>query len=202
MVFANGAGSYIFQLMDSFAGNYTLLIIAFFECIGVSYVYGIKRFADDIELMTGSRPQLYWMLCWKYISPVAMLTILTASLYQLFTEGSSYPGWDATIGATRTLEWPNWCIGMAICLICVAIIWIPLVAICRLLGIRILEDSEPAWFPVDELRTVHGISPVEPTELERLLFCIRPDGSEGLCCPTYYGPREETLEEDDQVEVF
>lgn len=31
LVFANGAGSYIFQLMDSFAGNYTLLIIAFFE---------------------------------------------------------------------------------------------------------------------------------------------------------------------------
>lgn len=31
LVFANGAGSYIFQLMDSFAGNYTLLIIAFCE---------------------------------------------------------------------------------------------------------------------------------------------------------------------------
>lgn len=43
MCFANGAGSYIFQLMDSFAGSYTLLIIAFFECIGVSYIYGIKR---------------------------------------------------------------------------------------------------------------------------------------------------------------
>lgn len=43
MVFAHGAGSYIFQLMDSFAGNYTLLIIAFFECIGISYIYGIKR---------------------------------------------------------------------------------------------------------------------------------------------------------------
>lgn len=33
LVFANGAGSYIFQLMDSFAGNYTLLIIAFCEVI-------------------------------------------------------------------------------------------------------------------------------------------------------------------------
>lgn len=43
MTFANGAGSYIFQLMDSFAGSYSLLIIALFECIAVSYVYGIKR---------------------------------------------------------------------------------------------------------------------------------------------------------------
>lgn len=44
LVFANGAGSYIFQLMDSFAGSYSLLIIAFSECIAVAYVYGIKRF--------------------------------------------------------------------------------------------------------------------------------------------------------------
>lgn len=147
--------------------------------------------------MTGSRPQLYWMLCWKYISPIAMLTILFASFVQLATEGSSYPGWDAITGATRTLEWPHWCIVVAICLIGVSVIWIPLVAICRLLGITIVEDTEPAWFPVDELRNVHGIVPVEPTELERTLFCIRPDGSEGMCCPTFGGPREEALEEDD-----
>lgn len=43
LMFAHGAGSYIFQLMDSFAGSYSLLIIAFFECIAVAYVYGIKR---------------------------------------------------------------------------------------------------------------------------------------------------------------
>lgn len=43
VVFAHGAGSYIFQLMDSFAGSYSLLIIALFECIAVSYVYGIKK---------------------------------------------------------------------------------------------------------------------------------------------------------------
>ncbi|XP_055632628.1 sodium-dependent neutral amino acid transporter B(0)AT3 isoform X3 [Toxorhynchites rutilus septentrionalis] len=131
MCFANGAGSYIFQLMDSFAGNYTLLIIAFFECIGVSYIYGIKRFADDIELMTGSRPGLYWMLCWKYISPFAMLTILIASFMELASEGSSYPGWNALTGSTERLEWPHWCIVVAIVLILVSILWIPGVAICR-----------------------------------------------------------------------
>lgn len=43
MAFAHGAGSYIFVLFDNFSGNFPLLIIAFFECIGVSYVYGIKR---------------------------------------------------------------------------------------------------------------------------------------------------------------
>ncbi|XP_049546305.1 sodium-dependent neutral amino acid transporter B(0)AT3 [Anopheles darlingi] len=196
MCFANGAGSYIFQLMDSFAGSYTLLIIAFFECIGVSYIYGIKRFADDIELMTGSRPGLYWMLCWKYISPIAMITILVASFLELASEGSSYPGWNALTGTTDRLEWPHWCIVVAILLILVSILWIPGVAILRLCGINVIEDSEPAWFPSAELRDVHGIIPHEPTDVEISLFCIRADGSEGLCCPTY-GPREQPLDEEE-----
>ncbi|XP_058063630.1 sodium-dependent neutral amino acid transporter B(0)AT3 [Anopheles bellator] len=196
MCFANGAGSYIFQLMDSFAGSYTLLIIAFFECIGVSYIYGLKRFADDIELMTGARPGLYWMLCWKYISPIAMITILVASFLELASEGSSYPGWNPLTGTTNQLEWPYWCIVVAILLILVSILWIPGVAILRLCGINIIEDSEPAWFPSAELRDVHGIVPHEPTDIEISLLCIRADGSEGLCCPTY-GPREQPLDEEE-----
>lgn len=129
--FAHGAGSYIFQLMDSFAGNFPLLIIALFECLSVSYVYGIKRFCDDIEMMTGSRPALYWMVCWKYVSPAAMITILVASLIGLWTDGSSYPAWNAMLGATETHEWPHWCIVLAVFLILVSILWIPIVALTR-----------------------------------------------------------------------
>lgn len=43
MSFAHGAGNYVFILFDNFSGNFPLLIIAFFECIAVSYVYGLKR---------------------------------------------------------------------------------------------------------------------------------------------------------------
>lgn len=131
MCFANGAGNYIFQLMDSFAGNFPLLIIAFCECVGVSYVYGLKRFADDIEMMTGSRPGIYWMLCWKYISPIAMITILLASFIELSKNGSSYPAWNAEKGETEILDWPHWCIVVAVMLIGVSVLWIPIVAICR-----------------------------------------------------------------------
>lgn len=117
--------------MDSFAGNFPLLIIALFECLSVSYVYGIRRFCDDIELMTGSRPGLYWMLCWKYVSPVAMITILVASFYGLMTDGSSYPAWNAVRGVQESHEWPTWCIVLAVFLIMVSILWIPIVALTR-----------------------------------------------------------------------
>lgn len=44
MIFTHGAGNYIFTLFDDFSGNVPLLIIAFFECIAVSYFYGLDRY--------------------------------------------------------------------------------------------------------------------------------------------------------------
>lgn len=184
MAFAHGAGSYVFVLFDNFSGNFPLLIIAFFECIGVSYVYGLRRFADDIELMTGNRPGLYWLICWKYLSPLAMLTILVASFVEIICEGSGYQTWVPNKGTTERQEWPTWALVLIFILILASVLWIPVVAIFRALGILIIDDNEKAWFPAEDLKEFHGIVPHEVTAAETLLFCIRPDGSEGLCCPT------------------
>lgn len=81
--------------------------------------------------MTGSRPSLYWMICWKYVSPAAMITILTASFIELAQTGSSYPAWIAAKGLTEPKDWPHWCIILAIFLILVSVVWIPVVAITR-----------------------------------------------------------------------
>ncbi|XP_057332306.1 sodium-dependent neutral amino acid transporter B(0)AT3 [Microplitis mediator] len=184
MAFAHGAGSYVFVLFDNFSGNFPLLIIAFFECIGVSYVYGLRRFADDIELMTGNRPGLYWLICWKYLSPLAMLTILVASFVEIICEGSGYQTWVPNKGATERQEWPTWALVLIFILILASVLWIPAVAIFRYFGIHIIDDNEKAWFPAEDLKEFHGIVPHEVTAAETLLFCIRADGSEGLCCPT------------------
>lgn len=64
------------------------------------------------------------------------------------------------------------------------------------MGIKIIEDTDSAWFPEAELREVHGIVPYEPNELESMLFCINPDGSEGICCKSYT-LREQTLQEEE-----
>ncbi|XP_049958233.1 sodium-dependent neutral amino acid transporter B(0)AT3 [Schistocerca serialis cubense] len=192
MAFAHGAGSYVFILFDNFSGNFPLLIIAFFECVGVSYVYGLKRFADDIEMMTGKRPGLYWLICWKYLSPLAMLSILVASFVEIAVDGSGYPAWVASKGITERHEWPVWALVLIAFLILISVLWIPAVAICRAFGILIIEDNDKAWFPSEDLREYHGIVPHEVTAAEKVLFCIRDDGTEGLCCPTRV-----TDEEDD-----
>ncbi|XP_063220725.1 sodium-dependent neutral amino acid transporter B(0)AT3 [Bacillus rossius redtenbacheri] len=184
MAFAHGAGSYVFVLFDNFSGNFPLLIIALFECLGVAYVYGLKRFADDIELMTGKRPGLYWLICWKYLSPLAMISILVASFVEIAMEGSGYPAWVASKGETERHEWPVWALVLIAFLVLISVLWIPVVALCRACGFVIIDDNDKAWFPTDDLREFHGIVPHEVTAAEKLLFCIREDGSEGLCCPS------------------
>ncbi|XP_038223563.1 sodium-dependent neutral amino acid transporter B(0)AT3 [Zerene cesonia] len=183
MGFAHGAGSYIFLLFDMYSGNFPLLIIALFECIGISYVYGVKRFADDIESMTGQRPGIYWLICWKYLSPLAMISILISSFAELAVEGSGYDAWISSEGDTIRKPWPIWAILLVLVLVLASVLWIPGLAICRYFGIPVIEDEERAWFPAEELRDFHGIEPRPVSTLETLLFCTRPDGTEGCCWP-------------------
>lgn len=89
------------------------------------------RFADDIEMMTGKRPELYWLICWKYLSPLAMISILIASIVEIATDGSGYPAWIASEGRTERHEWPVWAIVLIVILVLICVMWIPLVAICR-----------------------------------------------------------------------
>ena len=54
LVFTTGAGEYWLSLFDRY-GAMGLTLIAFIEIVSVMYVYGHKRFTDDIQEMTGHR---------------------------------------------------------------------------------------------------------------------------------------------------
>lgn len=66
----------------------------------------------------------------------------------------------------------------------------------RALGIVIIDDNEKAWFPAQDLKEFHGIVDHQVTAAETLLFCIREDGTEGLCCPSRNSDDDEEEEED------
>lgn len=48
LIFAQGGGNYVFTLFDNYSGNFPLLIVALFECIAISYVYGLKRYVLNL----------------------------------------------------------------------------------------------------------------------------------------------------------
>lgn len=43
LAFASTTGAYVFDLYDSYCANIPLLVIAFMECIAISYKYGLKQ---------------------------------------------------------------------------------------------------------------------------------------------------------------
>lgn len=81
-------------MFDQFAGSMGLIIIAFFELVVISYVYGHKKFSDDIQKMIGERPGLYWQAMWRFISPLTVFGIVAASVITTFMYPPTYPAWD------------------------------------------------------------------------------------------------------------
>lgn len=85
-----GNGFYIFQIFDDYSVGLPLLLIAFFQCIGVTWIYGAENFANDIEYMSGSRPNPFWLICWKYVSPIALLIIFVTNIVDLSKNPAKY----------------------------------------------------------------------------------------------------------------
>ncbi|XP_046822012.1 sodium-dependent nutrient amino acid transporter 1-like isoform X2 [Vespa crabro] len=76
-------GQYILNLIDYFCGTFIIVILASFEVIAISWIYGIDNFIDDIEFMCGTRPSFYWRLCWGILTPISLLVILIYFLFSM-----------------------------------------------------------------------------------------------------------------------
>lgn len=94
-------GFYFFHLLDRYAAGYSMLFAVFFESIAVAWIYGNKRFCDDIKDMIGFYPGIYWQVCWKFAAPLFLLFIIVYGLmgYEPLTyEGYVYPTWANVLG--------------------------------------------------------------------------------------------------------
>ncbi|XP_060688326.1 sodium- and chloride-dependent neutral and basic amino acid transporter B(0+)-like [Hemiscyllium ocellatum] len=116
------AGIYWLNLMDHFCSGWLLISIALVELISLSWIYGANRFIKDIEMMIGQRTWLFWLwwrVCWLLISPCLLAIIL---LWSLVTYAPPRYG---------PVEYPVWAIALGWCMTTFCIMWIPIVAIVR-----------------------------------------------------------------------
>uniref|UniRef100_A0AAX7VS08 Transporter n=1 Tax=Astatotilapia calliptera TaxID=8154 RepID=A0AAX7VS08_ASTCA len=137
------SGMYMLQLVDTFAASYSLVIIAIFELVGISYLYGLQRFCEDIEMMIGFQPNRFWRLCWAFVTPTILTGILGLSLYQwkvMTYEDYTYPTWSMVMG---------WL--MVIC----SVIWIPIMFVIKMHlapgtiieRLKLVCSPQPDWGP-------------------------------------------------------
>ncbi|XP_029592082.1 sodium-dependent neutral amino acid transporter B(0)AT3-like [Salmo trutta] len=136
LIFTMGSGNYWLEVFNSYVGSVPFLIIAFFEIIAVAYIYGIGRFSDDLEFMTGRRPNIFWKVCWLVISPLMLFVVLVAYVVVQAQTHPTYPAWNpdyVNFPETEVLQYPDWVFAICVLLSSVPVISIPLVAIYRLI---------------------------------------------------------------------
>ncbi|XP_027501288.1 sodium- and chloride-dependent neutral and basic amino acid transporter B(0+) isoform X1 [Corapipo altera] len=163
------AGIYWVNLIDHFCAGWGILFSAVLEVVGVVYVYGGNRFIQDIEMMIGHKSRLFWLwwrLCWFFVTPVLLMAIL---LWSLATFSPPYYG---------SVPYPTWGSAVGWCMIIFCVIWIPIVAIVKIVKAegtlyeRIVSCCQPAanWGPYLERhrgeRYSHMVDPKKEKEHE------------------------------------
>lgn len=144
------AGPYWADLLDLYGATFNLLLFAWFECVGLSWFYGIRRFQNDIRSMIGDGPVnfpvfYWWMLNWSAITP-AVLTFVLVFNWANWSDpehNGPFPPWARAIG---------WLITLA------TLIWIPLVWLYEFLRTpgsvyqrwRAMATPRPDWGPAVE----------------------------------------------------
>ncbi|XP_030053843.1 sodium-dependent neutral amino acid transporter B(0)AT2 isoform X2 [Microcaecilia unicolor] len=125
LVFVQRSGNYFVTMFDDYSATLPLIIVVIFENVAVAWIYGADRFMDDIEEMLGWRPWLIYKYLWKYISLLAMLTLLLASLIRMCIAHPTYRAWNMEEAVEMYLEYPPWALALLIGLIIVASLPIP-----------------------------------------------------------------------------
>lgn len=137
LIFTLGSGNYWLEIFNSYVGSMPLLIIAFFEIMTVVYIYGINRFNDDIEWMTGRRPNIYWQATWRFISPFMLLVVFVAYVVMEAEKSPTYNAWNpnyVNFPLAEVLPYPGWVVAICGLLSAIPVISIPLVAFYRFIG--------------------------------------------------------------------
>ncbi|XP_012547426.2 sodium- and chloride-dependent glycine transporter 1 [Bombyx mandarina] len=106
LIFTTNSGMYWLQLMDKYAANWSVLIIAIGECILIAWIYGAEKFCGDIQRMIGRQSKLwvyFWSAMWRIITPAALVFILVFNWieYKPASYGHYvYPMWADAVGWT------------------------------------------------------------------------------------------------------
>ena len=74
-------GPYWVDLIDTFSGTIALFVVALFEVAAVSLVYGMRRLADDVQMMTGRRLNNCVRAFYAKAMPILLLILIFCGIY-------------------------------------------------------------------------------------------------------------------------
>jgi solute carrier family 6 (neurotransmitter transporter, glycine) member 5/9 len=96
----------VLQIVDFYGATFVAFILAVGELLAFCFIYGVDRICKDVEFMLGIKLNLYWKVCWRYLTPGLMIVIVIYTLwnFEIPKDGNfNYPlvahvaGWSLAV---------------------------------------------------------------------------------------------------------
>ncbi|KAM8976831.1 sodium-dependent neutral amino acid transporter SLC6A17 [Pelodytes ibericus] len=173
LIFVQRSGNYFVNMFDDYSATLPLTIVVIMENIAVAWVYGTKKFMLELTEMLGFRPYAYYFYTWKYVSPIFMALLLTASVIQLGISPPGYSAWIRELATEQYVLYPPWALSLLICLIVLAILPFPVIFI--LWQFQLLPDgSNKLSVSYKKGRMMKDISNLEDNDETRFILSKVP----------------------------
>jgi len=91
-------GMALLNLDDSFCTGINSYIFGVTVCVVLGYLYGMERFEEDVTMMIGRRPSRYWIVTWRYLSPMFLIFMGVIWIVNKAKEWNTEPDWASTLG--------------------------------------------------------------------------------------------------------
>ncbi|XP_045296536.1 orphan sodium- and chloride-dependent neurotransmitter transporter NTT5-like isoform X5 [Leopardus geoffroyi] len=90
LVFTSHAGSYIMSLFDDCLVPLTLIVIVAFQNVALAWIYGARRFREEMFSKLGRLLWSFFTFLWRYVTLPGLLALFTICLTQLHRRVPSY----------------------------------------------------------------------------------------------------------------
>jgi len=87
------------------------------QTIAIGWFFGAARFCDCVEQMTGSRPNIFFYLCWKFFAPAVMIGVFVFYIVQyepVRYDDEKFPVWAEYLGLMISFSSMMWVPGYAL----------------------------------------------------------------------------------------
>ncbi|MEQ2173732.1 hypothetical protein GOODEAATRI_000354 [Goodea atripinnis] len=86
-------GNYFVTMFDDYSAGLPLTVVVILENISVAWIYGTKRFMQDLEDMLGFRPYSFYYYMWRYVSPAILTVLIVATVIEMSVSPAGYNAW-------------------------------------------------------------------------------------------------------------
>ncbi|XP_071015417.1 sodium-dependent neutral amino acid transporter SLC6A17-like [Oncorhynchus clarkii lewisi] len=107
LLFVQRSGNYFVIMFDNYSAGLPLTVVVILENVSVAWIYGTKRFMQDLEDMLGFRPHAFYFYMWKYVSR-CLIVLIMATIIEMAISPPGYNAWVEELAQECFQSYPPW----------------------------------------------------------------------------------------------